>query len=909
MPVVVESLPAANLRLLQSEIGPKVCEALKGITKDGQPPTILETEAYDSRVRVMIEACFRPKLPDVGEKSRSVFYFDTGLCMTYLFLDRNNDGTWKPINLEHPIILVQETGGKIILSKQIPELTAAVKVLDDFPRDPRAEAAVDKRPRSAAREAEHLRRQMVHRRRSEKVRLGRADRAARPGVLRTRSNDAVARADGRRDLGVRSRLASLADQGRGHAGPHPRGAPGRRTDDDLLAGWGVVEAASGQMTGGTMSATSGKRPHRLGDRRVRLVLEVLERRDSPAFLVIESFDPGPIDHSGPVDVNGSGSSCYAAGGGVEFAASARAPGNYFSDFPDEDTPENRDSSASVTVSGSATLRIDPDASNGEQLDDPIGVYFGGSPSYGAYGLQGMSHSFSIIVAGKQLLTSGEASGRSEDGYSYWNEWVPPTRVVNMAIGDTFIISVFANGGGTPLPDEDSRPWFWGDAPEQGNFQIRVSTWAITGPTTGDIKMKDATTTDLQQRRRIKFTYEVSEQNLSGSFQVAAYRSADAYFDPGDKDFLIAQSYVSKPALLTVGEHTIEEKDFRAPKRVDIDKQRPFIVLVADPENSLPETDEENNSIFVIPLLANTPKQYAGYDPRTGNFKYRVPEKVASGQILPRHKTPTVASLGYISRGTDAFNRLQSLDPIWSTVYGFLGRFKDEEPQPYLGDDFSRRDDHLVDPALLAPFGRFTTLILLAEQQERIPAAQFYVITDAFDEQNEHNKTKPEFDRRDTHFEGRGVDITATTVESFPKLCGLALLAGFDWVFNEYELNHFHVSSRGGAADISISDLAAAVTFGADNGLIRIDIADVLQTRLSAIKTLTNQINSGFLTPAELRTAKTLRRREVQQFIADVKEAYKKGAIIKWLKNDQNKDQLVGIAPLLAFNANELLKTY
>ena len=69
VPVVVESLPAANLRLLQSEIGPKVCEALKGITKDGQPPTILETEAYDSRVRVMIEACFRPKLPDVGEKS------------------------------------------------------------------------------------------------------------------------------------------------------------------------------------------------------------------------------------------------------------------------------------------------------------------------------------------------------------------------------------------------------------------------------------------------------------------------------------------------------------------------------------------------------------------------------------------------------------------------------------------------------------------------------------------------------------------------------------------------------------------------------------------------------------------------------------------------------------------------
>ena len=261
----------------------------------------------------------------------------------------------------------------------------------------------------------------------------------------------------------------------------------------------------------------------------------------------------------------------------------------------------------------------------------------------------------------------------------------------------------------------------------------------------------------------------------------------------------------------------------------ITKDKRFIIVVANADGSVDESDPDNNAVFVIPLLNNAITQlqkngkvkvlrygqHAGFN-NNGDYQFGISETRASGQILPKHNAPTVASLGYIFRGTDAFDRLQSLDNIWSGS-GFNGTFKDEEPAPYLGDD------HLVDPALLEPISRLKDLIVTAQQQSRIPTEQ-YVISDAFDEQNEHDTlVKDVFNSVIPTSRGRGVDISIP-VDSIPRLSGLALLAGFDWVNNESNLNHFHVSSRGGAADISTADLSAAVKFGADNGLIRVDVA-------------------------------------------------------------------------------------
>lgn len=143
--LIVESLPEQNLRLLRGEIAPKMCDALKGLTADRKPPAIIETDSYDSRVRILIEGCFNTRLPDVGEKSRSMFYFDTGRRRTYLYMDRKNDGNWKPIDLDKPIILAKFPAAKVEWTQRIPEVTAAIKVFDEFPHDPRAVAEVEKR--------------------------------------------------------------------------------------------------------------------------------------------------------------------------------------------------------------------------------------------------------------------------------------------------------------------------------------------------------------------------------------------------------------------------------------------------------------------------------------------------------------------------------------------------------------------------------------------------------------------------------------------------------------------------------------------------------------------------------------------------------------------------------------------
>src|SRR5205814_8631712 len=73
-----ESLQAKNLRLLRVEVAPKVCAALTSLSAPGRAVTVLETDAYDSRVRCVVEACLRPKVPGAGEASRVAFFFDTG---------------------------------------------------------------------------------------------------------------------------------------------------------------------------------------------------------------------------------------------------------------------------------------------------------------------------------------------------------------------------------------------------------------------------------------------------------------------------------------------------------------------------------------------------------------------------------------------------------------------------------------------------------------------------------------------------------------------------------------------------------------------------------------------------------------------------------------------------------------
>src|SRR5437762_14333598 len=107
--------------------------------------TLVEANAYDSRVRCMVEACLRPKVPGAGEASRLAFFFDTGTRRTHVYLDKAADAQWKPIDLDRPVILAKIPSLNFELRAKIPELTAVVRAFEDFPRDPRAEAEVGSR--------------------------------------------------------------------------------------------------------------------------------------------------------------------------------------------------------------------------------------------------------------------------------------------------------------------------------------------------------------------------------------------------------------------------------------------------------------------------------------------------------------------------------------------------------------------------------------------------------------------------------------------------------------------------------------------------------------------------------------------------------------------------------------------
>jgi hedgehog signaling domain-containing protein len=63
------------------------------------------------------------------------------------------------------------------------------------------------------------------------------------------------------------------------------------------------------------------------------------------------------------------------------------------------------------------------------------------------------------------------------------------------------------------------------------------------------------------------------------------------------------------------------------------------------------------------------------------------------------------------------------------------------------------------------------------------------ITEAWDENMEHNPTS-------THYEGRAADLTTDPIDStkLARLAGLAVQAGFDWVFFEND-KHVHVSVK------------------------------------------------------------------------------------------------------------------
>jgi hypothetical protein len=132
----------------------------------------------------------------------------------------------------------------------------------------------------------------------------------------------------------------------------------------------------------------------------------------------------------------------------------------------------------------------------------------------------------------------------------------------------------------------------------------------------------------------------------------------------------------------------------------------------------------------------------------------------------------------IQRNSCAFSHLVAdLDPDLL--------FSGGEPPPY------GAEDRLMHPAMLRPLARLAELV----QQEWGDGSQI-MITEAYDSLLEHNLTQPTLSLRySLHFEGRSVDLITIppNIDRDPRLCSLAIQAGFDWVHNEGD--HCHASLK------------------------------------------------------------------------------------------------------------------
>jgi len=140
---------------------------------------------------------------------------------------------------------------------------------------------------------------------------------------------------------------------------------------------------------------------------------------------------------------------------------------------------------------------------------------------------------------------------------------------------------------------------------------------------------------------------------------------------------------------------------------------------------------------------------------------------AAWEVLPCDlRKERFGCAGRISRNSEGFKRLVRGDPTELV-------FKDEE---------GTGADLVMSPRLRDRLMRLSELVETEWPGTRVR------ITEAWDEQNEHGLGS-------LHYAGRAADITTSELGSsrLSRLAGLAIAAGFDWVY--YEGSHVHVSVK------------------------------------------------------------------------------------------------------------------
>ena len=244
----------------------------------------------------------------------------------------------------------------------------------------------------------------------------------------------------------------------------------------------------------------------------------------------------------------------------------------------------------------------------------------------------------------------------------------------------------------------------------------------------------------------------------------------------------------------------------------------------------------------------TCKQYYGqpyykYAYSPGQYEIKATFKAENGNELGSDNVTIyvssygeeIPSLGIIKRGSPDFENLieygegeeYERDGSGQIVFDKGIIFKDEERRDY-GEECSGAD-LMMQRGLNEPLNKhLNKLIELVKKETAKPDSEWkranvkLRVTEAWDEQFEHGKNCKECCKRycidsnsrcskyrteccienctknctSAHYEGRALDLTTSDKDfsKYPRLGALAIEAGFDFVFNEW--NHIHVSEDG-----------------------------------------------------------------------------------------------------------------
>jgi hypothetical protein len=172
-------------------------------------------------------------------------------------------------------------------------------------------------------------------------------------------------------------------------------------------------------------------------------------------------------------------------------------------------------------------------------------------------------------------------------------------------------------------------------------------------------------------------------------------------------------------------------------------------------------------VSVLLLLAQSCER-SDEAPGLAKERARPPKVLAKGEYFPR-----------VSEG----EAVGSLDRrIVRGSRDFSAHVKNEAADIVFKDEEGTGADRMMVPKLRARLNELSRLV-----KREWPAVELRV-TEAWDENREHGATS-------VHYEGRAVDVTTSDLDPqrLGRLSGLALEAGFDWVYRER--SHVHASVR------------------------------------------------------------------------------------------------------------------